>query len=105
MTIGISFTFNTPPEKRITTEEVRDVIREISNHFYGEILTSQNINHLNCLLDEKVNKKFGLNIKANISPNHRSQIYLEGYDADSKAVLDPNCKIKYISTNLPLWRQ
>ncbi len=102
MTIQIPLIFDTTPQKVVTTEDVREVIRSISDNFYGDILDNNTLVKLNTVIELKVNIVFGLKIKAEILKNNNRQLILVGYDDDSKAVLDPNCGIKTISTKT--WR-
>jgi hypothetical protein len=101
----IPITFDLKRPKPITTEDVRAVIQEISQQFYGDILDNTTLQRLNDQLEMKVNQVFGLNIKAEKTPSSSTKITLFGYDEDSKAVLDPNCDNKVIQTNLPPWRR
>lgn len=103
--LHLPFTINLKQPRDITTEEVRGVIREISDRFYGEVLDEYSLNDLNYNLDLYVNRPYNLNIKAELTPYSRSPVTLFGYDDDSKAVLDQNCKVKSIQTNLPIWRR
>lgn len=84
----------TAPLEKITIEEVRDKLLEIQDSFFGDLITQDSLNELNRIIEEKINKPYDLKIKAELVNNN---IKLFGYDLDSKAVLDPNCKIKFIS--------
>ena len=84
----------TAPLEKITIEEVRDKLLEIQDSFFGDLIVQDSLNELNRIIEEKINKPFDLKIKAELINNN---VKLFGYDLDSKAVLDPNCKIKVIS--------
>lgn len=90
----ISIPIQTAPLEKITIEEVRDKLLEIQDSFFGDLITQDSLNELNRIIEEKINKPFDLKIKAELVNNN---VKLFGYDLDSKAVLDPNCKIKFIS--------
>lgn len=84
----------TAPLEKITIEEVRDKLLEIQDSFFGDLITQDSLNELNRIIEEKINKPYDLKIKAELVNNN---VKLFGYNLDSKAVLDPNCKIKFIS--------
>ena len=84
----------TAPLEKITIEEVRDKLLEIQDSFFGDLIVQDSLNELNRIIEEKINKPYDLKIKAELVNNN---VKLFGYDLDSKAVLDPNCKIKFIS--------
>lgn len=84
----------TAPLEKITIDEVRDKLLEIQDSFFGDLITQDSLNELNRIIEEKINKPYDLKIKAELVNNN---VKLFGYDLDSKAVLDPNCKIKFIS--------
>lgn len=84
----------TAPLEKITIDEVRDKLLEIQDSFFGDLIVQDSLNELNRIIEEKINKPFDLKIKAELVNNN---VKLFGYDLDSKAVLDPNCKIKFIS--------
>ena len=90
----ISIPIQTAPLEKITIEEVRDKLLEIQDSFFGDLIVQDSLNELNRIIEEKINKPFDLKIKAELINNN---VKLFGYDLDSKAVLDPNCKIKFIS--------
>lgn len=90
----ISIPIQTAPLEKITIDEVRDKLLEIQDSFFGDLITQDSLNELNRIIEEKINKPFDLKIKAELVNNN---VKLFGYDLDSKAVLDPNCKIKFIS--------
>lgn len=90
----ISIPIQTAPLEKITIEEVRDKLLEIQDSFFGDLITQDSLNELNRIIEEKINKPFDLKIKAELVNNN---VKLFGYDLDSKAILDPNCKIKFIS--------
>ena len=84
----------TAPLEKITIDEVRDKLLEIQDSFFGVLIVQDSLNELNRIIEEKINKPYDLKIKAELVNNN---VKLFGYDLDSKAVLDPNCKIKFIS--------
>lgn len=84
----------TAPLEKITIEEVRDKLLEIQDSFFGDLIVQDSLNELNRIIEEKINKPYDLKIKAELVNNN---VKLFGYNLDSKAVLDPNCKIKFIS--------
>ena len=84
----------TAPLEKITIEEVRDKLLEIQDSFFGDLIVQDSLNELNSIIEEKINKPYDLKIKAELVNNN---VKLFGYNLDSKAVLDPNCKIKFIS--------
>ena len=84
----------TAPLEKITNEEVRDKLLEIQDSFFGDLIVQDSLNELNRIIEEKINKPYDLKIKAELVNNI---VKLFGYNLDSKAVLDPNCKIKFIS--------
>lgn len=84
----------TAPLEKITIDEVRDKLLEIQDSFFGDLITQDSLNELNRIIEEKINKPYDLKIKAELVNNN---VKLFGYNLDSKAVLDPNCKIKFIS--------
>lgn len=90
----ISIPIQTAPLEKITIEEVRDKLLEIQDSFFGDLIVQDSLNELNRIIEEKINKPYDLKIKAELVNNN---VKLFGYDLDSKAVLDPNCKIKFIS--------
>lgn len=90
----ISIPIQTAPLEKITIDEVRDKLLEIQDSFFGDLITQDSLNELNRIIEEKINKPYDLKIKAELVNNN---VKLFGYDLDSKAVLDPNCKIKFIS--------
>lgn len=90
----ISIPIQTAPLEKITIDEVRDKLLEIQDSFFGDLIVQDSLNELNRIIEEKINKPFDLKIKAELVNNN---VKLFGYDLDSKAVLDPNCKIKFIS--------
>jgi hypothetical protein len=92
--VQISIPIQTAPLEKITIEEVRDKLLEIQDSFFGDLIVQDSLNELNRIIEEKINKPFDLKIKAELINNN---VKLFGYDLDSKAVLDPNCKIKFIS--------
>lgn len=92
--IGIQVTLNGPKPEKIPISEVRIEIRKIEEQFYGRVATQSELTNLNRSLDQYVNKPYNLIIKAELINNN---VKLYGYNDDSKAVLDPNCGIEYIS--------
>ena len=90
----IIFPIQTTPLEKITIEEVRDKLLEIQDSFFSDLIVQDSMNELNRIIEEKINKPYDLKIKAELVHNN---VKLFGYDLDSKAVLDPNCKIKFIS--------
>ena len=84
----------TAPLEKITIDEVRDKLLEIQDSFFGDLIVQDSLNELNRIIEEKINKPYDLKIKAELVNNN---VKLFGYNLDSKAVLDPNCKIKFIS--------
>ena len=84
----------TAPLEKITIDEVRDKLLEIQDSFFGDLIVQDSLNELNRIIEEKINKPYDLKIKAELINNN---VKLFGYNLDSKAVLDPNCKIKFIS--------
>ncbi len=84
----------TAPLEKITIEEVRDKLLEIQDSFFGDLIVQDSLNELNSIIEEKINKPYDLKIKAELVNNN---VKLFGYNLDSKTVLDPNCKIKFIS--------
>lgn len=90
----ISIPIQTAPLEKITIDEVRDKLLEIQDSFFGDLIVQDSLNELNRIIEEKINKPYDLKIKAELVNNN---VKLFGYDLDSKAVLDPNCKIKFIS--------
>ena len=90
----ITIPIQTAPLEKITIEEVRDKLLEIQDSFFGDLIVQDSLNELNRIIEEKINKPYDLKIKAELVNNN---VKLFGYDLDSKAVLDPNCKIKFIS--------
>ena len=84
----------TAPLEKITIDEVRDKLLEIQDSFFGDLITQDSLNELNRIIEEKINKPYDLKIKAELVDNN---VKLFGYNLDSKVVLDPNCKIKFIS--------
>ncbi len=84
----------TAPLEKITIEEVRDKLLEIQDSFFGDLIVQDSLNELNRIIEEKINKPYDLKIKAELVNNN---VKLFGYNLDSKTVLDPNCKIKFIS--------
>lgn len=93
--IGLKFTFKGSKTNKVTTEEVRIKIREITEVFYGDVATTSQLFSLNTALENSINIPYDLKIKAEILGN---TIKLFGYTLDSKAVLDPNSGITHIST-------
>ena len=91
----ISIPIQTAPLEKITIDEVRDKLLEIQDSFFGDLITQDSLNELNRIIEEKINKPYDLKIKAELVNNNNVKLF--GYDLDSKAVLDPNCKIKFIS--------
>lgn len=90
----ITIPIQTAPLEKITIDEVRDKLLEIQDSFFGDLIVQDSLNELNRIIEEKINKPYDLKIKAELVNNN---VKLFGYDLDSKAVLDPNCKIKFIS--------
>ena len=90
----INFPINGLKKEKIPIEEIRMEIRKIEEYFYGTLANLQSVKNLNNILSNNVNKPYGLIIKAELIGKN---IKLFGYNDDSKAVLDPNCNIKYIS--------
>lgn len=90
----ISIPIQTAPLEKITIDEVRDKLLEIQDSFFGDLIVQDSLNELNRIIEEKINKPYDLKIKAELVNNN---VKLFGYNLDSKAVLDPNCKIKFIS--------
>ena len=84
----------TAPLEKITIDEVRDKLLEIQDSFFGDLIVQDSLNELNRIIEEKINKPYDLKIKAELV---NINVKLFGYNLDSKAVLDPNCKIKFIS--------
>lgn len=91
--IGIQVTLHIPREK-IPISEVRTEIRKIEEIFYGDAINDTELIHLNRLLDQRINLPFNLSITASLIGN---VVRLYGNTTDSKAVLDTNCSIEYIS--------
>jgi ABC-type proline/glycine betaine transport system substrate-binding protein len=92
--VQISIPIQTAPLEKITIEEVRDKLLEIQDSFFGDLIVQDSMNELNRIIEEKINKPYDLKIKAELVNNN---VKLFGYDLDSKAILDPNCNIKFIS--------
>lgn len=85
---------NTRQPQQITVEEVRTELRKIEEVVFGDLITPQTIGKLKAWIESRINIPYGINIQVEFFNN---QIKLYGLDSDAKAVLDPNCKIKYIS--------
>lgn len=90
----INIPIQTAPKEKITTEEVRNKLREIQDSMFGTLVRGNAMYALNDAIQQYVNIPYGLNIKAELIGNN---VKLFGYDMDSKAVLDPNCGIEFIS--------
>lgn len=61
---------------------------------FGEQINDKTIIKLNTWLDARINKPYGLVIKAEIANNN---VKLYGYTNESKEVLDPNFQKEFIS--------
>ena len=81
-------------KEKIPVSEVRIEIRKIEECFFGNIVNDSILNQLNSILEHSINTPFNLKIKAELIA---SKVKLIGYNKESKAVLDPNCNINYIS--------
>lgn len=92
--MNLNIPIHTKQPQKITVEEVRLELRKIEEVMFGELVTYKTMIKLNTWLDVRINKPYDLKIKAELVNNN---VKLFGYDLDSKAVLDPNCKIKFIS--------
>lgn len=92
--MNLNIPIHTKQPQKITVEEVRLELRKIEEVMFGELVTDKTMIKLNTWLDVRINKPYDLKIKAELVNNN---VKLFGYDLDSKAVLDPNCKIKFIS--------
>ena len=92
--MNLNIPIPTKQPQKITVEEVRLELRKIEEVMFGDLITQDSMNELNRIIEEKINKPYDLKIKAELVNNN---VKLFGYDLDSKAVLDPNCKIKFIS--------
>ena len=92
--MNLNIPIPTKQPQKITVEEVRLELRKIEEVMFGDLIVQDSLNELNRIIEEKINKPFDLKIKAELINNN---VKLFGYDLDSKAVLDPNCKIKVIS--------
>lgn len=92
--MNLNIPIPTKQPQKITVEEVRLELRKIEEVMFGELVTDKTMIKLNTWLDVRINKPYDLKIKAELVNNN---VKLFGYDLDSKAVLDPNCKIKFIS--------
>lgn len=92
--MNLNIPIPTKQPQKITVEEVRLELRKIEEVMFGDLIIQDSMNELNRIIEEKINKPFDLKIKAELINNN---VKLFGYDLDSKAVLDPNCKIKVIS--------
>jgi len=94
--IEIPFMFDTGHKKQYTIEDIRAIIREISDNFYGDILNANTVQRLNATLDRLVNIPCNLSIYAKFTPNSLSTVTLFGNDERSKLILDPNYKSRKI---------
>ena len=92
--MNLNIPIPTKQPQKITVEEVRLELRKIEEVMFGDLIVQDSLNELNRIIEEKINKPYDLKIKAELVNNN---VKLFGYDLDSKAVLDPNCKIKFIS--------
>lgn len=92
--MNLNIPIPTKQPQKITVEEVRLELRKIEEVMFGDLIVQDSMNELNRIIEEKINKPYDLKIKAELVNNN---VKLFGYDLDSKAVLDPNCKIKFIS--------
>lgn len=93
--MNLNIPIHTKQPQKITVEEVRLELRKIEEVMFGELVTYKTMIKLNTWLDVRINKPYDLKIKAELVNNNNVKLF--GYDLDSKAVLDPNCKIKFIS--------
>ena len=92
--MNLNIPINTKQLQHITVEEVRNELRKIEEVVFGELITPQNIGKLKAWIQSRINIPYDINIQVEFMNN---KIKLYGLDDDAKAVLDPNCKIKYIS--------
>ena len=92
--MNLNIPIPTKQPQKITVEEVRLELRKIEEVMFGDLIVQDSLNELNRIIEEKINKPYDLKIKAELVNNN---VKLFGYNLDSKAVLDPNCKIKVIS--------
>ena len=92
MLINVSIPTRKP--QKISFDEVRTELRKIEEEMFGKLLDQASLNNLNLMLDSRINKPYGLKIRAEFINNN---VKLYGYTDESKEVLDPNYKKDYIS--------
>jgi hypothetical protein len=90
----LNIPINTKPPQKISVAEVRMELRKIEEVMFGEVITPQSIGKLKAWIESRINIPYNIKIEVQVIHN---QIKLYGLDDDAKAVLDPNCKIEYIS--------